>query len=187
MVLWMMGKIVKVVLKCPPTFHRQIRFYVLYIKPSRIHQRKFDASGKEIEPNFSDTKKVNTGFLMSSYSESITTDILAIVSFVHSSVKKESIEGGFFFLEDLFKINVATHVRSVHVPAKSPQTVRLCHTSDGTNVPCITSCIVCMYVLPQHTPTTLLFASPFCCGKPISAVVLMTQCGNVSTDTGLKK
>ncbi|XP_047452438.1 arpin [Mugil cephalus] len=45
----------------------KVRFYVLYIKPSRIHQRKFDASGKEIEPNFSDTKKVNTGFLMSSY------------------------------------------------------------------------------------------------------------------------
>lgn len=49
--------------------HLQVRFYVLYIQPSRIHQRKFDASGKEVEPNFSDTKKVNTGFLMSSYSE----------------------------------------------------------------------------------------------------------------------
>ncbi|XP_070687596.1 arpin isoform X2 [Pempheris klunzingeri] len=47
--------------------NQKARFYVLYIKPSRIHQRKFDASGKEIEPNFSDTKKVNTGFLMSSY------------------------------------------------------------------------------------------------------------------------
>ncbi|XP_010890994.1 arpin [Esox lucius] len=43
------------------------RFYVLYIKPSRIHQRKFDAKGIEIEPNFSDTKKVNTGYLMSSF------------------------------------------------------------------------------------------------------------------------
>ncbi|KAM7396289.1 hypothetical protein PAMP_019341 [Pampus punctatissimus] len=47
--------------------NQKVRFYVLYIKPSRIHQRKFDASGKEIEPNFSDTGKVNTGFLMSSY------------------------------------------------------------------------------------------------------------------------
>lgn len=47
--------------------NQKARFHVLYIKPSRIHQRKFDASGKEIEPNFSDTKKVNTGFLMSSY------------------------------------------------------------------------------------------------------------------------
>ncbi|XP_037538585.1 arpin [Nematolebias whitei] len=46
---------------------QKVRFYVIYIKPSRIHQRKFDASGKEVEPNFSDTKKVNTGFLMSSY------------------------------------------------------------------------------------------------------------------------
>ncbi|XP_032378352.1 arpin [Etheostoma spectabile] len=47
--------------------NQKVRFYVLYIKPSRIHQRKFDASGTEMEPNFSDTKKVNTGFLMSSY------------------------------------------------------------------------------------------------------------------------
>ncbi|XP_063336539.1 arpin [Pelmatolapia mariae] len=47
--------------------NQKVRFYVLYIQPSRIHQRKFDASGKEVEPNFSDTKKVNTGFLMSSY------------------------------------------------------------------------------------------------------------------------
>ncbi|XP_075898650.1 arpin [Nelusetta ayraudi] len=46
---------------------QKVRYYVLYIKPSRIHQRKFDASGKEIEPNFSDTKKVTTGHLMSSY------------------------------------------------------------------------------------------------------------------------
>ncbi|KAK7892026.1 hypothetical protein WMY93_023989 [Mugilogobius chulae] len=43
------------------------RFYVLYVQPSQIHQRKFDAKGLEIEPNFSDTKKVNTGHLMSSY------------------------------------------------------------------------------------------------------------------------
>uniref|UniRef100_UPI0037E98D7C arpin n=1 Tax=Semicossyphus pulcher TaxID=241346 RepID=UPI0037E98D7C len=47
--------------------NQKVRFFVLYIKPSCIHQRKFDAGGKEIEPNFSDTKKVNTGFLMSSY------------------------------------------------------------------------------------------------------------------------
>ncbi|XP_069570387.1 arpin [Brachyistius frenatus] len=47
--------------------NQKVRFFVLYIKPGRIHQRKFDGGGKEIEPNFSDTKKVNTGFLMSSY------------------------------------------------------------------------------------------------------------------------
>lgn len=45
----------------------KVRFYVLYVKPGRIHKRKFDGSGNEVEPNFSDTKKVNTGFLMSSY------------------------------------------------------------------------------------------------------------------------
>uniref|UniRef100_G1U8U5 Arpin n=1 Tax=Oryctolagus cuniculus TaxID=9986 RepID=G1U8U5_RABIT len=43
------------------------RYYVLYVRPSRIHRRKFDPKGKEIEPNFSDTRKVTTGFLMSSY------------------------------------------------------------------------------------------------------------------------
>ncbi|XP_061679651.1 arpin [Syngnathoides biaculeatus] len=47
--------------------NQKVRYHVLYIKPRRIHRRKFDASGKEIEPNFSDTRKVNTGFLMSSY------------------------------------------------------------------------------------------------------------------------
>lgn len=51
---------------------QKVRYYVLYIKPSRIHQRKFDASGKEIEPNFSDTKKVTTGYLMSSYKTEAT-------------------------------------------------------------------------------------------------------------------
>ncbi|XP_077568111.1 arpin [Stigmatopora nigra] len=47
--------------------NQKFRYYVLYIKPRRIHRRKYDNRGKEIEPNFSDTKKVNTGFLMSSY------------------------------------------------------------------------------------------------------------------------
>lgn len=46
----------------------QERYYVLYIQPSCIHRRKFDPKGNEIEPNFSATRKVNTGFLMSSYS-----------------------------------------------------------------------------------------------------------------------
>ncbi|GAB1292243.1 Arpin [Apodemus speciosus] len=49
---------------------RKERYYVLYIRPSRIHRRKFDPKGNEIEPNFSATRKVNTGFLMSSYSGS---------------------------------------------------------------------------------------------------------------------
>ncbi|XP_023566138.1 arpin [Octodon degus] len=43
------------------------RYYVLYLQPSRIHRRRFDPKGKEIEPNFSATRKVNTGFLISSY------------------------------------------------------------------------------------------------------------------------
>ncbi|KAM9125550.1 arpin-like isoform 1-T1 [Pangshura tecta] len=43
------------------------RYYVLYIRPSQVHRRKFDATGNEREPNFSNTRKVNTGFLMSSF------------------------------------------------------------------------------------------------------------------------
>ncbi|XP_075714259.1 arpin [Rhinoderma darwinii] len=43
------------------------RWYILYMRPNKTHRRKFDSKGNEIEPNFSDTKKVNTGFLMSSY------------------------------------------------------------------------------------------------------------------------
>ncbi|XP_075063902.1 arpin [Mixophyes fleayi] len=43
------------------------RWYILYLRPSKIHRRKFDSKGNEIEPNFSDTKKVNTGFLLTSY------------------------------------------------------------------------------------------------------------------------
>lgn len=43
------------------------RYYVLQVKPSQSHHRKFDASGQEIEPNFSQTTKVSTGYLNSSY------------------------------------------------------------------------------------------------------------------------
>ncbi|XP_069840488.1 arpin [Dendropsophus ebraccatus] len=43
------------------------RWYILYMRPNKIHCRKFDSKGNEIEPNFSDTKKVNTGYLQSSY------------------------------------------------------------------------------------------------------------------------
>ncbi|KAG8575337.1 hypothetical protein GDO81_009526 [Engystomops pustulosus] len=43
------------------------RWYILYMRPDKIHRRRFDSKGNEIEPNFSDTKKVNTGYLLSSY------------------------------------------------------------------------------------------------------------------------
>ncbi|XP_078283453.1 arpin isoform X2 [Rhinoraja longicauda] len=43
------------------------RYFILYIQPTKIHKRKFDSNGAEIEPNFSETKKVNTGYLMSSF------------------------------------------------------------------------------------------------------------------------
>ncbi|XP_060709043.1 arpin isoform X4 [Hemiscyllium ocellatum] len=43
------------------------RYFILYIEPTRIHKRQFDSAGVETEPNFSETKKVNTGYLMSSF------------------------------------------------------------------------------------------------------------------------
>lgn len=47
--------------------NKKSRYYILYIIPTRIHRRKFDAKGNEVEPNFSEERKVNTGYLMSSY------------------------------------------------------------------------------------------------------------------------
>lgn len=43
------------------------RYFILLIKVSRAHRRQFDSSGQEMEPNFSQTSKVSTGFLNSSY------------------------------------------------------------------------------------------------------------------------
>uniref|UniRef100_A0A8C8RMG8 Arpin n=1 Tax=Pelusios castaneus TaxID=367368 RepID=A0A8C8RMG8_9SAUR len=46
---------------------RKERYYVLYVRPSLVHRRRFDGQGNEREPNFTETRKVNTGFLMSSF------------------------------------------------------------------------------------------------------------------------
>ncbi|XP_022093656.1 arpin-like [Acanthaster planci] len=46
---------------------KKSRYVVLHITPTVAHRRKFDSKGVEIEPNFSDTQKVNKGHLMSSY------------------------------------------------------------------------------------------------------------------------
>ncbi|MCJ8733353.1 hypothetical protein PDJAM_G00222300 [Pangasius djambal] len=46
---------------------KKVRYNILYVKPSQIHYRKYDSKGNEIEPNFSETRKVNKGYLMSSY------------------------------------------------------------------------------------------------------------------------
>lgn len=40
---------------------------MLYVRPSRAQRRRFDAQGNEREPNGSDSRKVNTGFLLSSF------------------------------------------------------------------------------------------------------------------------
>ena len=50
-------------------FLLQYRYYVLHIDVHRAHKRKFESNGQEIEPNFSETHKVRTGYLNSSYSE----------------------------------------------------------------------------------------------------------------------
>ncbi|XP_078000894.1 arpin-like [Glandiceps talaboti] len=49
------------------TTRKKYRYYVLHLKVQRSHRRQFDSSGKEIEPNFSQTKKVQTGYLQSTY------------------------------------------------------------------------------------------------------------------------
>ncbi|XP_059161117.1 arpin-like [Physella acuta] len=43
------------------------RYFILFLRIEKAHKRKFDATGKEQEPNFSETTKVSTGFLNSSY------------------------------------------------------------------------------------------------------------------------
>uniref|UniRef100_A0A8C4Q7W2 Arpin n=1 Tax=Eptatretus burgeri TaxID=7764 RepID=A0A8C4Q7W2_EPTBU len=43
------------------------RYSVLHIRPTQVHRRTYDANGLEIEPNFSETHKVATGYLGSSY------------------------------------------------------------------------------------------------------------------------
>ena len=50
-------------------FFLQKHYYVFYLKILRAHRRQFTESGQEIEPNFSETKKVSTGYLNSSYSK----------------------------------------------------------------------------------------------------------------------
>ncbi|XP_060553066.1 arpin-like [Ruditapes philippinarum] len=45
----------------------KVQYYIFYMKIARAHKRKFDNNGTEVEPNFSETKKVNTGYLNSSY------------------------------------------------------------------------------------------------------------------------
>ncbi|XP_053479102.1 arpin [Ictalurus furcatus] len=47
--------------------NKKVRYNVLYVKPSQIHCRKYDSKDNEIKPNFSESRKVNTGYLMSSY------------------------------------------------------------------------------------------------------------------------
>src|SRR5690349_4765113 len=45
----------------------KIRYFVFYINVRRAHRRVFDSKGKEEEPNFSETQKIRTGYLHSSY------------------------------------------------------------------------------------------------------------------------
>ncbi|XP_011439511.2 arpin isoform X1 [Magallana gigas] len=47
--------------------HSKFRYYILHTEVQRAHRRKFESNGREIEPNFSETHKVRTGYLNSSY------------------------------------------------------------------------------------------------------------------------
>ncbi|KAK3609686.1 hypothetical protein CHS0354_017539 [Potamilus streckersoni] len=45
----------------------KVHYCLFHIRMNRIHRRKFDKTGREIESNFSATQKVSTGYLNSSY------------------------------------------------------------------------------------------------------------------------
>ncbi|XP_046370871.1 arpin-like [Haliotis rufescens] len=47
--------------------NKKVRYYIFQVQTQRAHRRKFDSSGKEIEPNFSETTKISKGYLNSSY------------------------------------------------------------------------------------------------------------------------
>ncbi|CAH1772367.1 unnamed protein product [Owenia fusiformis] len=49
------------------TVQNKVRYLVLHVKISRAHKRQYDDKGNEVEPNFSETQKVRTGYLHSSY------------------------------------------------------------------------------------------------------------------------
>ncbi|CAG5114768.1 unnamed protein product [Candidula unifasciata] len=51
----------------PESAAPKARYYLLFMKITKAHKRKFGADGAEIEPNFSETTKVSTGYLNSSY------------------------------------------------------------------------------------------------------------------------
>lgn len=59
----------------------QNRFVVFYIEFQHACQRKFDAKGKEVEPNFGATQLVRTGYLQSSYSELVNVRIANCVCY----------------------------------------------------------------------------------------------------------
>ncbi|XP_012930561.1 arpin isoform X2 [Heterocephalus glaber] len=55
---------------------RKERYYVLYIRPGRIHHRRFDPQGKEIEPNFSTTRKIRLHAVSAEVEAKGDTDLL---------------------------------------------------------------------------------------------------------------
>ncbi|ESO90090.1 hypothetical protein LOTGIDRAFT_218129 [Lottia gigantea] len=68
-----------------------VKYYILHVETGRAHKRKFDANGKEIEPNFSETTKVLTGYLNSSYKTEAKgqTDKLSQTEIVNMIEKSE--------------------------------------------------------------------------------------------------
>lgn len=80
------------------------RYVILQLRFTRGCQRRFDSSGKEMEPDFSETMKVRTGFLHSSYkvtekgdtrllSEKQATDLLNSNTDVLAVSRKYNITG----------------------------------------------------------------------------------------------
>lgn len=75
----------------------KFQYICIHISIEKAMRRKFDSKGDEIEPDFGSTKKVNTGYLMSSY-KSVSKegeDVIApskMKSLLHVKVLEELLE-----------------------------------------------------------------------------------------------
>lgn len=95
------GKVVKqaritVTFTKSSTSQAGLKFYLLFLSIERAHKRKYDETGKEQEPNFTQTTKVSKGYLNSSYDVQSRgqTDRLSVeetLNLIHNSKVAEMI------------------------------------------------------------------------------------------------
>lgn len=122
------------------------RYFVYHVSVVRTHRRKFDASGTEITPNFSQTKKVSTGYLMSSYKKipKGNTDVLdntTLRNLIHSDLlvgntKMHNTNGSISFWIDesqieQLEIDIGNEVR-LKTKGNSPIIEQLCRVESAS-------------------------------------------------------